>query len=326
MHVLVTGAAGMIGRKLTERLVRDGALHGSAIERLTLTDVFAPARSAEFSGVVDVVTQDLATPGVAESLVAGRPDVIYHTAGVVSAEAELDFEKGYRSNLDGMRALLEAVRRRGDGYRPKLIFTSSCAAFGGPFPDIIGDEFHLTPHTSYGTQKAICELLLADYSRRGFLDGIGLRLPAICVRPGAPNKAASGFFSSIIREPLAGREALLPVDENVLHTHASPRAAIGFLIHAAGLSREQLGSRINLTMPGVSCTVAEQIAALRRIAGDKVAARIRREPDALTIRMVDSWPHRFDARRALLLGFKAERTFDEIIRIHIEDELGGVIP
>jgi len=326
MHILVTGAAGMIGCKLTERLVRDGALHGSAIERLTLTDVFAPARPTGFSGVVDVVTQDLATPGVAESLVAGRPDVIFHAAGIVSAEAELDFEKGYRSNLDGMRALLEAVRRRGDRYRPKLIFTSSCAAFGGPFPDIIGDEFHLTPHTSYGTQKAICELLLADYSRRGFLDGVGLRLPAICVRPGTPNKAASGFFSSIIREPLAGREALLPVDEKVLHTHASPRAAIGFLIHAAGLSREQLGPRINLTMPGVSCTVAEQIAALRRVAGDKVAARIRREPDALTIRIVDSWPHRFDARRALTLGFKAERMFDEIIRIHIEDELGGVIP
>jgi nucleoside-diphosphate-sugar epimerase len=273
-----------------------------------------------------VVTRDVATPGVAESLVAGRPDVIFHTAGIVSAEAELDFEKGYRSNLDGMRALLEAVRRIGDGYRPRLIFTSSCAAFGGPFPDIIGDEFHLTPHTSYGTQKAICELQLADYSRRGVLDGVGLRLPAICVRPGTPNKAASGFFSSIIREPLAGREALLPVDENVLHTHASPRAAIGFLIHAAGLSRDQLGPRINLTMPGVSCTVAEQIAALRRIAGDKVAARIRREPDALTIRIVDSWPHRFDARRALTLGFKAERSFDEIIRIHIEDELGGVIP
>jgi nucleoside-diphosphate-sugar epimerase len=325
MHVLVTGAAGMIGRKLTERLVRDGALHGSAIDKLTLTDVFAPARPAGFPGAIDIVTRDVATPGVAESLVAGRPDVIYHTAGIVSAEAELDFEKGYRSNLDGMRALLEAIRRRGDGYRPKLIFTSSCAAFGGPFPEIIGDEFHLTPHTSYGTQKSICELLLADYSRRGFLDGVGLRLPAICVRPGTPNKAASGFFSSIIREPLAGREALLPVDEKVLHTHASPRAAVGFLIHAAGLSRERLGPRINLTMPGVSCTVAEQIAALRRIAGDKVAARIRREPDALTIRIVDSWPHRFDARRALMLGFAAERSFDEIIRIHIEDELGGVI-
>src|SRR6516164_10688765 len=204
MHILVTGAAGMIGRKLTERLVRDGALHGRAIDKLTLTDVFAPVPPPGVSAAVEIVTQDLASPGVAERLVAGRPEVIFHTAGIVSAEAELDFEKGYRSNLDGMLALLEAVRRTGDGYRPRLVFTSSCAAYGAPFPDIIGDDFHLTPLTSYGTQKAICELLLADYTRRGFVDGVGLRLPAICVRPGNPNKAASGFYSSIIREPLAG--------------------------------------------------------------------------------------------------------------------------
>jgi nucleoside-diphosphate-sugar epimerase len=325
MHILVTGAAGMIGRKLIERLAKDGALIGRAIEKFTLTDVFTAQPPPGIGADVEIVTRDLASAGVAEALVAGRPDVIFHTAGIVSAEAELDFGKGYRSNLDGMRALLEAIRRAGGNYRPKLIFTSSCAAFGGPFPDIIGDEFHLTPHTSYGTQKAICELLLADYTRRGFLHGVGLRLPAICVRPGKPNKAASGFFSSIIREPLAGHEAVLPVDENILHTHASPRAAVGFLIHAAGLVPERLGARINLTMPGVSCTVAEQIAALRRIAGDKVAARIRREPDPLVVRIVDGWPHRFDAARARELGFVAERSFDEIIRIHIEDELGGVI-
>jgi nucleoside-diphosphate-sugar epimerase len=324
MHILITGAAGMIGRKLAERLAKDGALHGPAIDRFTLTDVF-PASAPATPATVDIVTDDLAAPGVAERLIAGRPDVIFHTAGVVSAEAELDFDKGYRSNLDGMRSLLEAIRQAGDGYRPKLIFTSSCAAFGGPFPDAIGDDFHLTPHTSYGTQKAICELLLADYSRRGFLNGVGLRLPAICVRPGKPNKAASSFYSSIIREPLAGHEAVLPVDENHLHTHASPRAAVGFLIHAAGLTREQLGARISLTMPGVSCTVAEQIASLRRIAGDKVAARIRREPDPLVIRITDSWPHRFDAARARSLGFTAEQSFDEIIRVHIDDELGGKV-
>jgi nucleoside-diphosphate-sugar epimerase len=325
MHILVTGAAGMIGRKLTERLAKDGALHDRTIEKLTLADVFAIHPPPGSGAAVEIVTRDLASGAVAEELVADRPDVIFHTAGIVSAEAELDFDKGYRSNLDGMRALLEAIRCAGDDYRPKLIFTSSCAAFGGPFPDIIGDEFHLTPHTSYGTQKAICELLLADYTRRGFLHGIGLRLPAICVRPGKPNKAASGFFSSIVREPLAGHEAVLPVDEKILHTHASPRAAVGFLIHAAGLAPERLGARINLTMPGVSCTVAEQIAALRRIAGDKVADRIRREPDPLVIRIVDGWPHRFDAARARELGFVAERSFEEIIRIHIEDELGGVI-
>jgi nucleoside-diphosphate-sugar epimerase len=322
MHILVTGAAGMIGRKLTTRLAKNGALNGAAIDKFTLTDV-VPSALPPSAPATNIVTADLASPGCAEQLVAGRPEVIFHTAGIVSAEAETDFDKGYRSNLDGMLALLEAIRRAGDGYRPKLIFTSSCAAFGGPFPDAIGDDFHLTPHTSYGTQKAMCELLLSDYSRRGVLDGIGLRLPAICVRPGAPNKAASGFFSSIIREPLAGHEAVLPVDDNVLHTHASPRAAVGFLIHAAGLSRHDLGARINLTMPGVSCTVAEQIAALRRIAGDRVAARIRREPDPLVIRIVNSWPHRFDAKRARALGFTAEQSFDEIIRVHIDDERVG---
>src|SRR5215471_6808230 len=184
MHILVTGAAGMIGRKLTERLVKDGALHGRTIDKLTLTDVVAPVPPLGSSGTVGIVTEDLAAPGVADRLVAGRPDVIFHTAGIVSAEAELDFDKGYGSNLDGMRALLEAIRHAGGDFHPKLVFTSSCTVFGGPFPDAIGDEFHLAPHTSYGTQKAICELLLADYTRRGFLDGVGLRLPAICVRPG----------------------------------------------------------------------------------------------------------------------------------------------
>ena len=324
MHILITGAAGMIGRKLTERLARDGALNGRAIDKFTLTDVMVPATPA-FSGHVEVSASDIAAPGTAEKLIAGRPDVAFHLAGVVSGEAELDFDKGYRVNLDGTRALLEAIRKSGDGYKPKVVFTSSIAVFGAPFPDAIPDDFHLTPLTSYGTQKAMCELLLADHTRRSFLDGVGIRLPSIVVRPGKPNKAASGFFSGIIREPLAGEEAVLPVAESVLHWHASPRSAVGFLIHAAGLSREQLGPRINLTMPGVCCTVGEQIAALRRIAGDTVAARIRRAPDELITRIVAGWPSRFDARRAVGLGFRVEATFDDIIRAHIEDELGGKI-
>jgi len=172
----------------------------------------------------------------------------------------------------------------------------------------------------------MCELLLADYSRRELANGIGIRLPTIVVRPGKPNKAASGFFSSIIREPLAGSEAVLPVGDSVRHWFASPRAAVGFFIHAANLRREELGTRINLTMPGVCCTVGEQIDALRRVAGAKVAARIRREPDPLVTRIVAGWPRRFDARRAGELGFVAETTFDDIIRAHIDDELGGKIP
>lgn len=325
MHILITGAAGMIGRKLTARLVKDGGLNGRTIEKFTLTDIGAPPRPEGFHGNIDAFAADIGNPATAARCIAGGPDVIFHLAAIVSGEAELDFEKGTRVNLDGSRALLEAVRQRGESYRPRFVFTSSIAVFGAPFPDWIPDEFHHTPLTSYGTQKAIVELLLSDYTRRGFIDGIGIRLPTINVRPGKPNKAASGFFSSIIREPLAGEEAVLPVEDSVMHWHASPRSAVGFLIHAAGLPGERLGTRINLTMPGVACTVAEQIAALRRIAGDKVAARIRRMPDPLVTRIVDGWPRRFDPRRALALGFTAESSFDEIIRVHIEDELGGKI-
>ena len=325
MHILITGAAGMIGRKLVARLVTAGALNGEPIDKLTLIDVSAPQKLQGFTGSVVTSAADIADATAARAAVAGRPDVIFHLAAVVSGEAELDFEKGVHVNLDGSRALIEAIRVMGEGYRPRLVFTSSIAVFGAPFPETIADDFHLTPLTSYGTQKAIVELLLADYTRRGFLDAIGIRLPTIVVRPGRPNKAASGFFSSIIREPLNGEEAVLPVEDSVRHWYASPRAAVGFLVHAAGVDRENLGPRVNLTMPGVCCTVAEQIAALRRIAGDKVAARIRREPDPLVARIVAGWPSRFDPRRALALGFQAEASFDEIIRVHIADELGGKI-
>jgi D-erythronate 2-dehydrogenase len=323
VHILITGAAGMIGRKLTERLARDGALNGEPIAALTLLDVVPPTKPTGFAGKVETATADLAAPGEAAKAIAGRPQTIFHLAGVVSGEAELDFDKGYHVNLDGMRALLEAVRAAGDAYRPKLVYTSSIAVFGAPFPQSIPDDFHLTPLTSYGTQKAIGEALLADYTRRGFCHGVGIRLPSIVVRPGKPNKAASGFFSGIIREPLAGEEAVLPVAETVVHTHASPRAAIGFLIHAAGLAPDALGPRINLSMPGVCCTVAEQIAALRRIAGERAAARIRREHDALVARIVEGWPQRIEARRARELGFKAESSFEEIVRIHIDEDRGG---
>ncbi len=267
------------------------------------------------------VTSDLSAPGEAEKLVAARPDLIFHLAAIVSGEAEADFEKGYRINLDGSRRLFEAVRKIGGGYKPRLVFTSSIAVFGAPFPEAIDDEFLNAPLTSYGTQKAIGELLLSDYSRRGFFDGVGIRLPTICVRPGKPNKAASGFFSGILREPLSGQEAVLPVADTVRHWFASPRAAIEFLLHAAGLDTARLGARRNLSMPGIAATVAEQIEALRRVAGDKAVRLIRREPDATIMRIVEGWPRNFDARRALSLGFRADSSFDDIIRFHIQDEL-----
>lgn len=323
MHILIIGGAGMVGRKLLARLARDGALNGRGITQVTVHDVVAGEGPAGAAFPANVVVSDLSLPGEAAKLVAPRPDVIFHLAAIVSGEAEADFEKGYRINFDGTRELFEAIRRVGGGYCPRLVFTSSIAVYGAPFPDAIGDEFLHTPLTSYGTQKAIGELLLSDYSRRGFFDGIGIRLPTVCVRPGRPNKAASGFFSNIIREPLAGKEAVLPVADDVRHWHASPRSAVNFLVHAAGLKAEQLGARRNLSMPGLSVTVGEQIEALRRVAGDAVVQRIRREPDPTIIRIVAGWPRNFDPRRALSLGFKAESSFEEIIRVHIADELGG---
>ena len=325
MHILVLGAAGMVGRKFIERIAKDGHLGGKDIAKVTAHDITAAVKPAGATFVFEAHTGDVAIPGAAEKLIAGRPDIILHLAAIVSGEAEADFDKGYRINLDGTRFLFDAIRLTGDGYCPRVLFTSSIAVFGAPFPHAIGDEFHLTPLTSYGTQKAIGELLLADYTRRGFFDGVGIRLPTICVRPGAPNKAASGFFSNIIREPMAGKEAVLPVGEDVMHWHASPRAAIGFLIHAATMDTAAIGTRRNFSMPGLAATVGEQIAALRKVAGDKAVKLIRREPDVAIQKIVAGWPRNFDVHRASALGFKAESTFEEIIRVHLDDELHGTL-
>jgi nucleoside-diphosphate-sugar epimerase len=318
----------MVGAKLIERLAKDGGLGGREITKLTAADVVEPevvrtCRDCPFP--MRPAVGDFSAPGEAEKLVAERPDVIFHLAAIVSGEAEADFDKGYRINLDGTRRLFDAVRAIGDGYKPRLVFTSSLAVFGAPYPDPIPDEYLPAPLTSYGTQKAVGELLLSDYTRRGFFDGIGIRLPTICVRPGTPNKAASGFFSNIIREPLKGEEAVLPVPETVKHWHASPRSAVGFLIHAATIDGARVGPRRNLTMPGVAATVGEQIEALRRAGGEKAVRLIRREPDETIMRIVAGWPRGFEAKRAAELGFRAESSFDDIVRIHIEDELGGRI-
>ncbi len=327
MHIAIIGAAGMVGRKLAQRLSNDGHLGGNPVEKLTLIDIVAAESPSGFAGSVDILAADISTMATAQKIISERPDTIFHLAAIVSGEAEIDFDKGYRINLDGTRHLFDAIRlaHTADGYKPRVVFTSSIAVFGTPLPYPIPDEFHTTPLTSYGTQKAIGELLLSDYTRRGFFDGIGIRLPTICIRPGKPNKAASGFFSNILREPLSGQEAVLPVSEDVRHWHASPRSAVGFLIHGATIDTEAVGARRNLSMPGLSATVGEQIEALRRVAGEKAVRLIRREPDELIMRMVAGWAPGFDAKRAQTLGFTAETSFDEIIRVHIEDEMGGKI-
>ena len=327
MKVLIIGGAGMVGRKLAERLARDGRLGTAEISALTLYDVVAAEKPKAAKFPVAIVTGDLPEAGETDKLVAGKPDIIFHLAAIVSGEAELEFDKGYRINMHGTLNLLESVRHAyaKDAKKPRVVFTSSIAVFGAPFPEKIHDEFIHAPLTSYGAQKAIGELLLSDYTRKGMLDGIGIRLPTVCVRPGKPNKAASGFFSNICREPLAGVEAVLPVTDDVMHWHASPRAAVGFLLHAALIDGEKVGTRRSLTMPGLAATIGEQIAALKKVGGDKVVKRIRREPDPFVQKIVAGWPRNFDARRATALGFTSESTFEEILRVHIEDELGGTV-
>ena len=325
MKILVTGAAGMIGRKFCERLACDGVLRGQKLTSLHMSDVVQPAAPAGAMFTVTTAAEDATSERVITTLIAHKPDVIVHLAAIVSGEAEVDFDKGQRINLDGTRHLLDAIRLQNiasaGAYCPRVVFTSSAAVYGAPFEDVIHDDFNLTPLTSYGTQKAIGELLLADYTRRGFLDGIGIRLPTICVRPGTPNAAASGFFSNIIREPLVGLEAILPVADSVRHTHASPRSAVGFLVHSANIDGAKVGPRRSMMMPGVSVTVAEQIEALRDVAGNAAVALIRRAPDELVARIVLGWPQSFDAAKARALGYVAETDFASIVRAHMEDEL-----
>jgi len=317
MHVMILGGAGMLGQKLAQALAADA----TPPARLTLADIVVPKVQAAPGMMVEALALNMADPAAASSLMAARPDVIFHLAAVVSGQAEQEFELGYAVNLDATRALFEAIRAL-PGYRPRVVFTSSIAVFGAPFPSRIPDDLRPSPRTSYGTQKAMAELLLNDYSRRGIFDGVALRLPTLCIRPGLPNKAASGFFSNILREPLVGLSAVLPVPDSVRHWFASPRAAVGFLRHAATMDLAPLEAWRVVNLPGLSATVAEEIEALRSAAGSAAVALIRREPDPFIEKIVHGWPSEFDAVQAHALGFKAETSFDQIIQAHLEDELG----
>ena len=319
MKIVVTGAAGMIGRKFCEALAHSHNIGSGAVTKLTMADAIEPRVPSGVPFEVATVQGDISAPGVAERLVSDSPELVYHLAAIVSGEAEADFDKGYAVNLAGTQKLFEAIRRAGN--RPRVVYASSIAVFGVPFPESIPEDYILAPLTSYGTQKAIGELLLADFTRRGFFDGIGIRFPTICVRPGKPNKAASGFFSSIIREPLNGEKAVLPVGEQVRHWFASPRAAVDFLFHAAAIDLGNLGPHRNLNMPGVSATVGEMISSLEKVAGSDCVKLIERRRDATIERIVEGWAQRVNASRAQELGFSAETSFEEIIRHHVEDEL-----
>ncbi|MEE9314243.1 MAG: D-erythronate dehydrogenase [Rhizobiaceae bacterium] len=324
MKILVLGAAGMIGRKLIERLLDDGRLRGKTITHIHGFDVVESKIATTGDLSITTSAGDVSDAAVVDALVAERPDVIFHLAAIVSGEAEADFDKGYRINLKGTQNLLDAIVAH-SSYYPRLVYASSIAVFGAPFPEFVEDDFHLTPLTSYGTQKAIGEMLLADFTRKGHMDGVGIRLPTVVVRPGKPNAAASGFFSNIIREPLVGEKAILPVSDDVMHWVASPRSAIGFCIRAAEIAGDEIGSRRSLTMPGLAITVGEMVEALERVAGAKVASLIERKKDETISGIVADWPRQFKTKRAEGLGFTSEKTFDAIIQAHIEDELGGVL-
>ena len=318
--VLITGHTGFKGSWLSYLLTELGAeVRGFSLEMDTNPNHFS---LLNLKNKIDHIVGDITDiSSLKIALNEFQPEIVFHLAAIVSGQAEQEFDLGWNINTKGSWSLFEAIRSQGDSYCPRVVFTSSIAVFGSPFPDEIPDDFFTTPLTSYGAQKAISELLLADYSRKGMLDGISIRLPTICVRPGKPNLAASGFFSGIIREPLNGQEAILPVDTDVRHWHATPRSAAGFLIHAAELDTSKLNNRITLNMPGLSVTVQEQIEALGRVAGNDVVKLIKHQPDPVIKKIVSGWARNFSTKRSIDLGFKAETTFDEIIQIYIEDDL-----
>ena len=328
MKILITGGGGMLGQKLIAGLAKVGSLNGKKIESITVVDAYKQSQALDgFDFKITSKIVDITDRAECDAIIAEKPDVIFHLAAIVSGEAESDFEKGYRVNVDGMRNLFEAIRLISNDYCPRVVFTSSVAVYGGPYLEVADDNFILQPATSYGVQKAIGELLLNDYSRRGFFDGVGLRIPTLCVRPGLPNSAASGVFSNIIREPLMGIEATLTAGKDASMIFTSPRSAVGFLIHAAQMDTSGLGARRSLMMPGIYATLGDEIDALRRVAGEKIVGFIKEEIDPFVQEMLKSWNFpKFDAKRARSLGFTCEDSFDELIKTHIADELGGQIP
>lgn len=324
MHVAITGAAGFLGQKLARRLLQgaeltgpDGELH--EVSRLTLLDVTKPAPDIVEDKRVAVIVGDISEVTIVRRVVADGTGSVFHLAAVVSAEAEANFDLGMRVNLDGTRHVLEACRSL--DAPPRIVFTSSVAVYGGDMPPVIRDDTPLTPQTSYGTQKAIGELLVNDMSRKGFVDGRALRLPTIVVRPGKPNKAASTWASSIIREPLQGNNVECPVEINTEMYVLSPRRAVEAFLHAHELPGESFGANRALVLPGLTVPVGKMLESLKVHGGSAAVDHVRFVPDADIRRIVAGWPVRFDAARARALGFDADGSFDDIVAAFVEDEL-----
>jgi nucleoside-diphosphate-sugar epimerase len=326
MKVVITGGTGFIGRKLAHRLLQRGAIAGPGgretnIDELVLFDVAQPRPPIPPNNRLKIVTGDIADPATVRQLIDKSTGTVFHLAAVVSGQAEADTDIGYRVNLDGTRTVLEACRALGTA--PRLVFASSLAVYGGDLPEAIADDTPLTPQTSSGAQTAIGELLVNDYSRKGYIDGRALRLPTIVVRPGRPNRAASTWVSSIFREPLSGVEVECPVSRESVMACLSPRRLIAAIEQVHGLPAERFGYSRSVLLPGISATVNEMVEALRRAGGEAAVKRIRWAPDPVIQKIVDGWPRAIAAQRAAALGIRADASMDEIVQGFIEDDLTG---
>lgn len=319
MHIAITGAAGFLGQRLVQQLLARGELRQQPITRLTLLDqVEAPLPDGK-NIAVSALALDITAPGTLDSVLDQRPDVIYHLAAVVSSAAEADLDLGMRVNFDATRALLEGCRAK--GLAPtRLIMASSVAAYGGALPGVLDDMTALHPQNSYGAQKAMCELLINDYSRRGLVDGLVLRLPTIVIRPGRPNAAASSFASSILREPLNGEEAICPVPTDLTMFVMSPGKVVEALIHGAEVPSAALAPFRAFMLPGITVTVAEMLEALREAAGEKALSLVRHELDARIEAIVAGWPACFETAKAQQLGFTGDDSFKQIIDAFVAEQ------
>lgn len=320
MKVVIFGGGGVIGQKLAKSLVARGHLQGKDVTSLVLADVVEPRAIAGEN--IRLETCDISAPGAAARVVGTDADVIFHLAAIVSGHAERDFDMGLQVNLFGLLNVLEAARAT--GRCPTVVYTSSMAVYGGGVPDPITDFTYLNPQTSYGMQKAAGELLLTDFSRKGFVDGRGFRLPTISVRPGKANAAASSFMSSIIREPLNGQEAICPVGREFLHYYLSPKRCVENLILGAEVSAEKLGTDRCMIMPGKMLSIGQMIDAMTAVCGPEPARLIRWESQPEIEKIVRGW--RFDLRpeRGLALGLRAGDSFEENVRNYLTEDMSPV--